>query len=68
VIAKLVKENAIKEYDTINLEFGNFYLKQNIKIVNYNIAPTLLHKCDVAVVVSSKEVCCSEKSYMFREI
>lgn len=54
VIGELLENNKVKEYDTINFEFLNFYLKNNVNIIMHNEAPTLLKACAVGVVVRNE--------------
>ena len=51
VIHKLMCENKLEEYDTINLSNANFYLKYNTNIIKHNEVPTLTTGCKVAVVL-----------------
>ena len=52
VLNKLITENKLKEYDSINLACYGYFFKYNTNIVKHNEIPTLLTKCEVAVVVS----------------
>ena len=52
VIAKLYKEDKLKKYNTINFDFGNFYLRHDkSNIVKENEVPTLITSCEIYVVV-----------------
>lgn len=50
-ISKMISDGDLKEYDVINLGYIGFYLKYGRKIVTHNIAPTLITKSDLVVVV-----------------
>ena len=54
VIQKLLDENKLKEYDTINFGSMGFYLKYGTNIVKHNEIPTLTTGCDVAVVLKGE--------------
>lgn len=52
VIQKLIDENKVKEFDTINLGNIGFYLNYGTSIIRHNESPTLTTKGNVAVVIS----------------
>lgn len=52
VIKKMLEDNILKEYDTINLDNINFYVKYGTNIIKHEEVPTLTTKCNVAVVVN----------------
>ena len=58
VIAKLMSENDLREYDVINFENMNFYLRNGTNILKHNEVPTLLTSCNVAVVVERRDPNC----------
>lgn len=51
VILKLLMNDKLKKYDTINLECIGFHLKHGRDIVMHNETPTLTTKCEIAVVI-----------------
>ena len=50
-IQKLLNENKLKEYDSINLENIGYYLNYGTNIIKHNEIPTLTTNCAVAVVL-----------------
>ena len=51
VINKLLVEDKLKEYDTINLGNVGYHLNYGTNIIKHNEVPTLTTKCEIAVVV-----------------
>lgn len=52
IIKKMLEDNKLNEYDTINLNYINFHLKYGTNVIKHNEVPTLTTNCEVAVVVS----------------
>ena len=52
IIKKMLEDNKLNEYDTINLNNINFHLKYGTNVIKHNEVPTLTTNCEVAVVVS----------------
>lgn len=50
-IRKMMEENKLKAYDTIDLGSIGFYLNHGTNIIKHGIVPTLRTKSYVAVVV-----------------
>ena len=47
-----MNENKLKEYDVVNLDFGNYCYKHNIDPqIKHNIVPTLTTRCNMFVVL-----------------
>ena len=53
-IDKLLDENKLKEFDTIDVGFIGFYRKNGTNIIKHNISPTLITKNTVAVVLKEE--------------
>lgn len=55
LLLRLMNENKLKEYDVVNLDFGNYCYKHNIDPqIKHNIAPTLTTRCNMFVVLKEK--------------
>lgn len=50
-ISKLLIEDRLKEYDTINLGCIGYYLNYDTNIIKHNEVPTLTTKGNIAVVI-----------------
>ena len=50
-INKMIDENKLKPYDTIDLSSIGFYLNYGVNIIKHGIVPTLRTKSYVAVVL-----------------
>ncbi len=51
VLTKLLNENKLKEYDTINLNNMGYHLKYGTNIIKNDISPTLTTKSALLVVL-----------------
>jgi len=52
LLSRLINENKLREYDVVNLDFGNYCYKHNIDpTIKSDIVPTLTTRCNMYVVL-----------------
>lgn len=57
LLSRLIREDKLKEYDVVNLDFGNYCYKHNIvPPIKNNIAHTLTTRCNMYVVLKENSL------------
>lgn len=57
LLSRLMREDKLKEYDVVNLDYGNYCYKHNIDpTIKNNIAHTLTTRCNMFVVLKENRL------------